>query len=97
MRFFLKKMCVLDFLRNQTRPYTTGGIIGGGPAAASGSRYSQSCLVQIFTHKFRKRKKKTSHRMFGHIHEVLNEVYLQKILHGWAVNRETNLMSLLNP
>ena len=29
--------------------------------------------------------------------EVLNKVYLQKILHGWAVNRETNLMSLLNP
>ena len=29
--------------------------------------------------------------------EVLNEVYLQNFLHGWAVNRETNLMSLLNP
>ena len=33
---------MLDSLRNQTRPYTTGGIIGGGPAAASGSRYGQS-------------------------------------------------------
>jgi hypothetical protein len=29
--------------------------------------------------------------------EVLNEVYLQNFLHGWAVNCETNLMSLLNP
>ena len=58
MSFFLKKMCMLDSLRNQTRPYTTGGIIGGGPAAASGSRYSQSGLVQILTRKSRKRKKK---------------------------------------
>jgi hypothetical protein len=31
------------------------------------------------------------------LHGVLNEVYLQFFLHGWAVNRETNLMSLLNP
>ena len=31
------------------------------------------------------------------MHGVLNEVYLQKFLHGCAVNRETNLMSLLNP
>jgi hypothetical protein len=29
--------------------------------------------------------------------EVLNKVYLQNFLHGCAVNRETNLMSLLNP
>ena len=29
--------------------------------------------------------------------EVLNEVNLQNFLHRWAVNRETNLMSLLNP
>ena len=28
--------------------------------------------------------------------EVLDEVYLQNFLHRWAVNRETNLMSLLN-
>ena len=35
--------------------------------------------------------------MFGHMYEVLNEVYLQNFLHGWVVNRETNLMSLLNP
>ena len=34
--------------------------------------------------------------MLGHMYEVLNEVYLQNFLHGWAVNRETNLMSLLN-
>ena len=33
--------------------------------------------------------KKTSHRMFRHMHGVLNEVYLQNFLHGWAVNRET--------
>ena len=31
------------------------------------------------------------------MHGVLNKVYLQNFLHGWAVNRETNLMSLLNP
>ena len=40
---------------------------------------------------------KTSHRMFGRMREVLNEVYLQNFLHGWVINRETNLMSLLNP
>ena len=40
--------------------------------------------------------KKTSHRIFGHMHEVLNEVFLQFFLHGWAVNREKNLMSLFN-
>ena len=34
--------------------------------------------------------------MFRHMHEVLNKVYLQNFLHGWAVNREMNLMSLLN-
>jgi len=38
----------------------------------------------------------TSHRMFGHMHGVLNEVYLQNFLHGRVVNSETNLMSLLN-
>ena len=41
--------------------------------------------------------KKLSHRMFRHMYGVLNEVYLQNFLHGWAVNREPNLMSLLNP
>ena len=35
--------------------------------------------------------------MFWHMHRVLNEVYLQNFLHGWVVNREMNLMSLLNP
>ena len=35
--------------------------------------------------------------MFEHMYEVLNEVYLQNFFHGWVVNRETNLMSLLNP
>jgi hypothetical protein len=29
--------------------------------------------------------------------EVLNKVYLQNFLHGWVVNRETNLMMLINP
>ena len=38
-----------------------------------------------------------THRMFEHIYGVLNKVYLQNFLHEWAVNRETNLMSLLNP
>ena len=28
--------------------------------------------------------------------EVLNEVYLQNFLHRWVVNRETNLMMLIN-
>ena len=41
--------------------------------------------------------KKKSHRMFRHMHGVLNEVYLQNFLYEWDVNRETNLMSLLNP
>ena len=27
---------------------------------------------------------------------VLNEIYLQNFLHGWVVNHETNLMSILN-
>ena len=40
--------------------------------------------------------KKMSHRIFRHMHGVLNEVYLKNFLHGWAVNRETNLMSLFN-
>ena len=39
---------------------------------------------------------KPSNRMFGHMHRVLNKVYLQNFLYGWAVNRETNLMRLLN-
>ena len=52
--------------------------------------------VQITTRKHHKHKK-TSHRIFGHMHGVLNEVYLQNFLYRWAVNRETNLMSLLNP
>jgi len=29
--------------------------------------------------------------------EVLNEVYLQNFLHRWVINRETNLMMLINP
>jgi len=41
--------------------------------------------------------KKTSHQIFLHMHKILNEVYLQNILHELVVNRETNLMSLLNP
>ena len=40
--------------------------------------------------------KKMSHRMFRHIYGVLSKPYLQNFLYGWAVNRETNLMSLLN-
>ena len=28
--------------------------------------------------------------------EVLNEIYLQNFLHRWVVNRETNLMMLIN-
>ena len=39
---------------------------------------------------------KTSHQMFGHIHGVLNKIYLQNFLHGWVVNREMNLIRLLN-
>jgi len=35
--------------------------------------------------------------MFGYIHEVLNKIYLQTFLHGWVVNREMNIMSILNP
>ena len=41
--------------------------------------------------------KKMSHRIFRYMHGVLNEVYLQNFLHRWAVNRETNLMNLINP
>ena len=37
--------------------------------------------VLITPHKPRKHKK-TSYRMFQHIHGVLNEVYLQNFLHG---------------
>ena len=29
--------------------------------------------------------------------EVLNKVYLQNFLHRWVVNREMNLMMLINP
>ena len=35
--------------------------------------------------------------MFTYMHGVLNEIYLQNFLHGWVVNHETDLMSLLNP
>ena len=31
------------------------------------------------------------------VFEVLNEVYLQNFLHRWVVNREMNLMMLINP
>ena len=41
-------------------------------------------------------QKKTSHRIFGHTHEVLNKIYLQNFLRGWVVNREMNLTSLFN-
>ena len=40
---------------------------------------------------------KTLHPMFGHMYEVLNKICLQNLLHGWVVNREMNLMNLLNP
>ena len=40
---------------------------------------------------------KISHRMFGHMHGVLNKIYMQIFSYGWVVNREMNLMSLLNP
>jgi len=39
---------------------------------------------------------KISHHKFEHMHGVLNEVYLQNFVHKWVVNREMNLMSLLN-
>ena len=38
-----------------------------------------------------------SNRMFGHMHRVLNKISLQNFLHRWVVNRETNLISILNP
>ena len=28
--------------------------------------------------------------------EVINKIYLQNFLHGWVVNHEMNLMSLIN-
>ena len=34
--------------------------------------------------------------MLEHMYGILNEVYLQNFLYGWAVNRETDQMSLLN-
>ena len=33
---------------------------------------------------------KMSYQTFGHIHKVLNKVYLQNILYEWIVNREYN-------
>ena len=35
--------------------------------------------------------------MFGYMHGALNKIYLQNFLYGWVVNREMNLMNLLNP
>ena len=35
--------------------------------------------------------------MFGHMHKILNKIYLQNFLNEWVVNREINPMSLLNP
>ena len=55
-------------------------------------------LVLISSHSINSvNTKKPSNRMFRYIHRVLNEIYLQNFLHRWAVNRETNLTSLLNP
>ena len=34
--------------------------------------------------------------MFGHMYGVLNKIYLQNFLHGWVINHEMNLMSILN-
>ena len=39
---------------------------------------------------------KTSNRIFRHIHGVLNKYIYNFFLHGWIINREMNLMSLLN-
>ena len=39
---------------------------------------------------------KTLHQIFEHIHGILSKIYLQNFLHGYVVNRETNLMSLVN-
>ena len=74
---------------------------GGGrhvPAGAESPASQPTRLgpVYITPHKPCKSKKK-SHQIFRYMYGVLNEVYLQNFLHGWAVNRETNLMSLLNP
>jgi len=64
------------------KPWTVGWLV---PILDFGSVY-------IYTRK----RKKISHRMFWHMYGVLNEVYLQNFLHGWAVMCETNLMSLFN-
>ena len=79
----------LQMITHKSRRYTSNGSDGA----------IQHCVLRLclyYNSKPRKHKKKTLYQMFEYIHEVLNEVYLQNFLYGWAVNRETNLTSLLN-
>ena len=41
-------------------------------------------------------KRKKNLRFESSQFEALNEVYLQNFLHRWVVNRETNLMMIIN-
>ena len=58
------------------------------------SRKADTIFMGVFRSQFF--FKKILHQIFEYMHEVLNEIYLQFFLHGWIVNREMNLISLLN-
>ena len=62
--------------------------VSPGPCSLGAS----NCLPRVCLVHFAKMCKDVN-RAF----EVLNEVYLQNFLHRWVVNRETNLMMLINP
>ena len=85
----------LPSIRRTRCPIRLSSSSGSSPGIRRPAGGGQVSSGQFLTHKSAKVKKQ-SHRIFRHMHRVLNEVYLQIFLHRWAVNRETNLIRLLN-
>ena len=66
----------MPFKENETHETCTKH--GFSPSVTCSWRYKISWAMFSSQKVFQK----TSHRIFGHIHEVLNKIYLQNFLHG---------------